>query len=115
MNDQNPVSASPSSGDEGGEVGEDCLSGECNLNRLRFRSYEPRVPQPPTELSSAGKSEGLAQSGLLSLLTFLADAKKVSSRRATPGTGIRNKNTQALCEDIRLPPAREQVVRSNAA
>jgi hypothetical protein len=88
MKDQNPVSAPPSSGSEGGVVGEDCLSGERKLNRLRFRFYEPRVPQPPTELSSAGKSEGLAQSGLLSLLTFFAEAKKVSSRRATPGIGL---------------------------
>jgi hypothetical protein len=34
MKDKNPVSAPPSSGGEGGVVGEDCLSGECNFNRL---------------------------------------------------------------------------------
>ncbi|TFI17645.1 hypothetical protein E4P30_26740, partial [Herbaspirillum sp. 3C11] len=41
---------------------------------------------------STGKSEGPGSRGRLSLLTFFGEAKKVSSRRATPGRVDRRKD-----------------------
>ncbi len=66
----------PSSAAGSGVVGEDCLS-PCRR--------QGRVPQPPESASSTGKSEGPASLGRLLLVTFLGEARKVTSRRATPG------------------------------
>jgi len=54
--------------------------------RLRLFEAKGRVPQPPGSASSAGNPEGAVDRGGFLWLTFFGRSKKVTSRRAAPGT-----------------------------
>jgi len=68
----------PSSGDWSGDVGEDCLSTWTRSGSCEFRS---RLARRATQ----GTSKRWRIGDRLLLVTFLGEARKVTSGRATPG------------------------------
>ncbi len=76
-----PPSPPPSSAGAAAEVGEDCLSSAVGHGLCALPG---RVPQPPAATSNAGHPEEVAERGVLSLITFFAQAKKVIGCGAAP-------------------------------
>ncbi len=71
----------PSSAGKAGDLGKDCLSSAVGH---ALCALPGRVPQPPAATSNAGNPEGMAEQGVLSLITFFAQAKKVIGCGAAP-------------------------------
>ena len=67
----------PSSGANAGDVREDCLSGEHNLNLVCHYRFEPRIPQRPAFVSSGGQPVRADEPGVAFLwLLSLAKQRK---------------------------------------
>jgi hypothetical protein len=66
-------------------------AGENRKKKGKMSERSELFSLPDFHLLAPGTPKGLRPSGRLSLLTFFGEAKKVSSRRATPGRVDRSK------------------------